>query len=151
MSQSLSNVLVHFIYSTKDRQPFLRDHTLREGLHGYMTGALQNLDSPSLAVGGVDDHVHVLCRLSRKIAIAELVKEVKLGSSKWVKNHKLGVADFTWQGGYAAFSVSPSNAARVKRYIENQQAHHRKITFQDELREFLRKHEVEFDERYLWD
>jgi hypothetical protein len=68
-----------------------------------------------------------------------------------VKNHKLGVADFTWQGGYAAFSVSPSNASRVKRYIENQEAHHRKITFQDELREFLRKHEVEFDDRYLWD
>jgi REP-associated tyrosine transposase len=116
-----------------------------------MTGALQNLDSPSLIVGGVDDHVHVLCRLSRKIAIADLIKEVKADSSKWAKKHKLGVADFTWHSGYAAFAVSPSNASHVKRYIENQEAHHRKTTFQDELREFLRKHQVEFDERYLWD
>jgi putative transposase len=116
-----------------------------------MSGALQNLDSPSLIVGGVDDHVHVLCRLSRKIAIADLIKEVKADSSKWVKKHKLGIAEFTWQSGYAAFSVSPSNASRVKRYIENQKAHHRKTTFQDELREFLPKHQVEFDERYLWD
>jgi putative transposase len=129
MSQSLSNILVHVIYSTKGRQPFLRDSVLREGLHGYLTGVLRNLDSPSLIVGGVADHVHFLCRLSRKIANADLVKEVKLGSSKWVKKHELGVAEFNWQSGYAAFSVSPSNAPHVSRYIVNQEAHHRKVTF----------------------
>jgi REP element-mobilizing transposase RayT len=151
MPQSLSNVLVHVIFSTKNREPFLRDARLQEELHAYLVGALRNIDCPTLIVGGVADHVHFLCRLSRTITIAGLVEEAKTGSSKWIKLHKSGVPLFQWQSGYAAFSVSPSNAARVKRYIEEQESHHRVTTFQDELRAFLRRHQVEYDERYVWD
>jgi putative transposase len=151
MPQSLSNVLLHVIFSTKNREPFLRDAKLREELHAYLVGALRNIDSPALIVGGAADHVHVLCRLARTTTIAGLVEEAKTGSSKWLKCHESGVPTFHWQSGYAAFSVSPSNAARVKRYIEQQESHHRVTTFQDELRAFLRRHQVAYDERYVWD
>ncbi len=149
MPQSLSNVLLHVIFSTKDRAPFLQDAKLRTELHGYLIGTLRQIECPSLAVGGVADHVHVLCRLSRTKTIASLIEDLKTESSKWVKQQ--GVDDFYWQSGYAAFSVSASNIEQVKRYIKNQEIHHRTQAFQDELREFLRKHEVEFDERYVWD
>jgi putative transposase len=149
--QSLANVLIHLIFSTKNREPFLGDLELRHGIHAYLTGALQNLECPALTIGGVADHVHILCQLSRKIAIADLVEEVKTGSSKWIKSIEHAVPSFHWQSGYAVFSVSQSNASRVRRYITDQETHHRKRTFQDELRAFLRRHLVEFDERYVWD
>ena len=151
MPQSLSNVLLHVIYSTKNREPFLRDAGLRGELEGYLVGTLQNIECASLSVKSVADHVHVLCRLSRTVTIAKLVETLKSESSKWVKHHDRGTPAFQWQTGYAAFSVSASNAGRVKRYIENQDEHHRVKSFQDELRAFLRRHQVEFDERYVWD
>jgi len=151
MPQSLANVLLHVIFSTKNREPFLRDAKLQKAMHAYLTGALQNLECPALTVGGVADHVHILCQLSRKTSIADLVKEIKTESSKWIKTSDHAVASFQWQSGYAVFSVSQSNVARVRRYIADQETHHRQKTFQDELRAFLRRHEVEFDERYVWD
>ena len=151
MAQSLANVLLHVIFSTKNRTPFLRDFNLQKDMHAYLTGAFKNLDSPALSVVGAMDHVHVLCQLSRKISIADLVKEAKMESSKWAKTGDRAVASFKWQNGYAVFSVSQSNVAHVRRYIANQEEHHRKKTFQDELRTFLRRHEIEFDERYVWD
>jgi REP element-mobilizing transposase RayT len=149
--QSLSNVLLHVIYSTKNRGPFLRDARLRGELDGYLVGTLQNIECASLSVKSVADHVHVLCRLSRTVTIAKLLETLKSESSKWIKRHECGTPAFQWQTGYAAFSVSASNAGRVKRYIENQDEHHRVRSFQDELRAFLRRHQVEFDERYVWD
>jgi REP element-mobilizing transposase RayT len=116
-----------------------------------MTGILQKLDCPALTVGGVADHVHILCQLSRKVSIADLVQEVKSGSSKWTKSIERAIPSFHWQSGYAAFSVSQSNVDQVRRYIAGQEIHHRERTFQDELRAFLRRHQVEFDERYVWD
>jgi putative transposase len=151
MPQSLSNVLLHVIFGTKDRMPFLENKKRRIELHAYLTGTLAEIECPSLIVGGVADHVHVLCRLSRTLTIAGLTEAMKTESSKWVKRQEVGGAPFYWQNGYAAFSVSPTNAEQVKRYIKNQESHHRKQTFQDELRTFLRKHQVEFDERYVWD
>ena len=151
MPQSLANVLLHVIFSTKNREPFLRDPKLQKNIHAYLTGAFKNLDSPALIVGGAADHVHVLCQLSRNISIADLVKETKMQSSKWAKTGDRGVGSFKWQNGYAVFSVSQSNASRVRRYIANQEEHHRKKSFQEELRIFLRRHEIEFDERYVWD
>jgi putative transposase len=151
MSQSLSNVLLHVIFSTKNREPFLENEILRREAHAYLVGSLRSIDCPALIVGGVADHVHALCRLGRTTTIAELVETMKVESSKLIKRHELGVPSFGWQNGYAAFSVSLSNAERVIRYIEGQEAHHRVKTFQDELREFLRRHRVEFDERYVWD
>jgi putative transposase len=151
MPQSLSNVLLHVIYSTKNREPFLRDMKLRSELHAYLVGALENISCPALSVGGVADHVHALCRLSRTMTIAGLVEAMKTESSKWIKRHESGMPVFQWQAGYAAFSVSAPNRERVQRYIQNQESHHRVKTFQDELRAFLHRHQVEFDERYVWD
>jgi putative transposase len=151
MPQSLSAVYLHLVFSTKERRPFLRDKTVRDSLHAYLGGVSKTLECPPLIVGGVEDHVHLLCRLSRTITQAEWVKELKRVSNGWLKDHGRDYADFEWQGGYADFSVSQSNLEPVKQYIAGQAEHHRKTSFQDELRALLRKHEIEFDERYVWD
>src|SRR5450756_967624 len=151
MPQSLSSVYIYLVFSTKERRPLLRDKPTRDALHAYLGGVSKTLECPSLIVGGVEDHVHLLCRFGRTLTQAEWVKELKRVSHGWLKEHGRDYADFEWQGGYAAFSVSQSNLEQVKQYIANQEEHHRKTTFQDELRILLRKHEIEFDERYVWD
>jgi REP-associated tyrosine transposase len=151
MPQSLSAVYIHLVFSTKQRRPFLRDGVVRERLHAQLGGIAKKLDCPSLLVGGVEDHAHLLCRFGRTITQAEWVKEIKRVSNAWLKEHGPAYADFEWQGGYADFSVSKSNLEEVKEYIASQEEHHRKMTFQEELRALLRKHEIEFDERYVWE
>ena len=151
MSQSLSQMWTHLIFSTKDRYPFLADQSVREDTFKYMAGIFTKHNCPTLLIGGVADHVHSLFALSKNHSIAEIVWEVKRGSSKWVKTLDPKLRKFHWQAGYGAFSVSHSHVERVQRYIEGQARHHRKTTFQDEFRKFLRRHEVEFDERYVWD
>lgn len=151
MPQSLSVVYLHLVFSVKDRHPLLRDKTLRDETHAYLSGISKRLDCAPISVGGVEDHVHLLCRFGRTITQAEWVKELKRVSNLWLKEEKPGLGDFEWQGGYAAFSVSQSNLEQVKKYIENQEEHHRTISFQDELRALLRKHEMEWDEKYVWD
>jgi putative transposase len=151
MPQSLSVVYIHLVFSTKDRRPFLRDKTKREELHRYIGGVSKKLDCATLMVGGVEDHVHLLCRFGRTITQAEWVKELKRISNIWLKEQGGEYAEFEWQGGYANFSVSQSNLEQVKKYIEEQEEHHRKMSFQDELRALLRKHGVEWDEKYVWD
>jgi putative transposase len=150
MSQSLVKNLIHLVYSTKHRQPWLSvDH--RVGLFAYQAGILQESDSPALLIGGVEDHVHALFDMSKNHPLKKIVEEVKKGSSKWMKIEGPRNPDFYWQAGYAAFSVSHSNLGAVKRYIEHQDEHHRKRTFQDELRALFRRHEIEFDERFVWE
>lgn len=149
MSQSLAKILVHLVFSTKHREPLISAAN-RPRLHGYIVGALDNLKSPSLQTGGVSDHVHILCALSRTISPAGLLEEVKKGSSKWMKTEG-GVPDFSWQAGYGAFSIGESQAGDVIRYIQNQEVHHRKTTFQDEYRLFLERYRIAYDERYVWD
>ncbi|MBX7246337.1 MAG: IS200/IS605 family transposase [Candidatus Sumerlaeaceae bacterium] len=151
MPQSLSAVYVHLVFSTKDRRPLLSDKVQRDALHAYLGGVSRNLESPAINVGGVEDHVHILARLGRTISQADLVKELKRVSTIWVKGQGPSYAGFQWQGGYSAFSVSQSNLVKVAKYIANQEAHHAKMSFQDELRELLTKHQVAFDEDYLWD
>ncbi len=151
MPQSLSAVYIHLIFSTKDRRPFLRDRTTRTALHEYIGGISKQLDCPPLLVGGVEDHIHLLARFGRSITQSEWVKEIKRISNAWPKARGRDYADFEWQGGYADFSVSQSNLEQVKQNITNQEAHHNKLSFQDELRALLRKHELEWDEKYLWD
>jgi putative transposase len=146
--QSLANVLIHLIFSTKNREP-VTPHDLTPTLHGYIVGILDNLRCPSIQTGGTRDHVHVLFSQSRTLAIAKVVEEVKKSSSKWMKGQ--GVSSFTWQAGYAVFSVSESQKAAVVRYIQRQEAHHRHVGFQEEIREFLIRHGVSYDERYIWD
>ncbi len=151
MPQSLSAVYIHLVFSTKERRPFLRDKTIREALHAHLGGVSKRLECPPLIVGGVEDHVHLLCRFGRTITQAEWVKELKRVSNGWLKEQGRDYADFEWQGGYADFSVNQSNLEQVRNYIAGQEEHHRKLTFQDELRALFRKHEIEFDERYVGD
>ncbi len=151
MPQALSAVYVHLVFSTKERRPFLRDLATREALHAFLGSASGQLDCPSLLVGGVQDHVHMLARFGRTLTQAGWVKELKRVSNLWLKKRGTDYSNFEWQGGYAVFSVSPSNLEAVKKYIANQEQHHQKIGFQDELRALLRKHHLEWDEQYLWD
>ena len=151
MPQSLSAVYIHLVFSTKDRKPFLRDRAKRDELHAYLGGISKTLECPTLIVGGVEDHVHLLARFARTITQAEWVKELKRISSLWLKEQGPAFDDFHWQNGYADFSVSQSNLDQVSEYIANQEIHHQKMSFQDELRQLLRKHEIEWDERYVWD
>ena len=151
MSQSLSKIRTHLIYSTKDSYPFLSDENIRRDLHAYLASILKANNCPTLIVGGVTDHVHALFVLSKNHSIADIVYEIKRSSSKWVTRQAANLQKFYWQAGYGAFSVSQSHVEQVERYIRDQEKHHLKKTFQDEFREFLRKYQVEYDERYVWD
>jgi putative transposase len=148
MPQSLASVLIHLIFSTENREPTIPREVLPR-LHAYIVGVLDNLHRPSLRTGGVVDHVHSLFSLGRTATIAAVVEEVKTGSSKWMKQS--GVQHFAWQAGDAAFSVSESQKAAVVRYIEQQEAHHQKQTLQEEVRTFLTRYGVTYDERCVWD
>jgi REP element-mobilizing transposase RayT len=150
MPQSLSSLLVHLIYSTKDRYPFILPEIEPE-LYAYTSTILRELGCPSLAMNGTEDHVHILFRLSRTRTMAEIVEEVKSSTSKWIKTKGGILTRFYWQSGYGAFSIGESGVKALKAYIANQKEHHRKKTFQDEFRTFLHKYQIEFDERYVWD
>src|ERR1700684_3240429 len=149
MVQPLTLVLVHIIFSIKNRSPFLQSTEVRSQAHAYLTGTLRALDCAPPEVGGVADHVHILCGLSRKISLSELVKNLKTSSSKILKGKVHG--GFGWQNGYGVFSVGQSASKSVFSYIADQEIHHRRMTFQDEFRALLNKHEIRFDERYVWD
>ncbi|MBI5707229.1 MAG: IS200/IS605 family transposase [Armatimonadetes bacterium] len=148
MPQSLSNILVHLVFSTKARDPALAP-AIREELYPYLATVLKNLNCPVLQVGGVEDHVHILFRLSRTLTIAEVVEKVKSSSSRWLKSK--GLPSFAWQAGYGAMSLNEDGVAACVRYIQGQEEHHRKVSFQEEFRELLRIAGIEFDDRYVWD
>ncbi|HLA83921.1 MAG TPA: IS200/IS605 family transposase [Thermoguttaceae bacterium] len=151
MPQSLAQVWIHIVFSTKHRRALLQSDTLRDEMHRYLSGISAKLDCPAVVVGGTEDHVHLLGRQSRTITLADWVKELKRASSLWAKTKGSQWSRFQWQAGYGAFSVSQSRHADVQRYIKSQAEHHRRLSFQDELRELLRKHRIEFDEKYVWD
>ena len=151
MPQSHSAMYAHLVFSTKQRYPFIRDENVRNCLHAYVGGICKNLECPPIRVGGTDDHIHVLARLGRTITQAEWVKETKRISHQWIKTQGRPFEKFQWQGGYAAFSVSQSNLEAVADYVATQAEHHRRVSFQDELRALLRRHNIEFDERFVWD
>src|SRR5436305_5583592 len=117
MPQSLVQIYVHLVFSTKDRRPLLQDRAFRERTHAYLAGICKNQDSPSLRVGGVEDHIHILCRLSKTLDVAALIREIKRDSSKWIKDENPQLSEFHWQNGYGAFSVSPSHVEPLKHYI----------------------------------
>jgi REP element-mobilizing transposase RayT len=151
MAQSLAKIVVHTIFSTKDRRPFLRDHKLRDELHRYIGGILLELDCQPIIAESVADHIHFLCSLSRTREPANMIKEVKRGSSRWLKTKGPELSDFAWQSGYGIFSIGFSQIESVRRYIAGQEEHHRQVSFQDEFREFLQRYEIKFDERFVWD
>ena len=151
MAQSLARLWTHLIFSTKNRFPFLNDKKLRTDMHAYLANALRQQDCETLIVNGVEDHIHALFALSRTHSLASVVKEIKRTSSGFAKEISQTLAKFQWQSGYGAFSVSQSNLDEVIRYIENQEEHHKRVTFQDEYRAFLKAYGIKFDERYVWD
>jgi REP element-mobilizing transposase RayT len=150
MPQSLARLQIHLVFSTKHRVPLLHD-AVRDSLHRYMAVVLQNLGCPPTLINSVEDHAHILFELARTVAVSAAIEDVKKASSIWIKTQGADLAHFAWQGGYAAFAVSESLVPAVRDYIANQREHHRKRTFQEELRLLLERHNVTFDERYVWD
>jgi putative transposase len=151
MGQSLVQIYVHIVFSTKHRQAFLKDPKFRDQVHGYLAGICKNLDCLSLVIGGVEDHVHLLCRLGKQIGISDFLRELKRDSSKWIKDKQPQLADFYWQDGYGAFSISPGHVDELRKYIANQEEHHRQESFQDEFRRLCAKYGMPIDERFVWD
>ena len=150
MGQSLVKNYIHLVFSTKHRQPLIMP-PVEEELHSYLGGTCKELECQPIKIGGYIDHVHILCMLSKKIALMKLLEVVKSSSSKWIKTKGDDYANFYWQDGYGAFSVNPTNVDALVFYIENQHQHHQKKTFQHEYRGILKKHKIDFDERFVWD
>ena len=151
MAQSLVQNYVHIVFSTKHRKPIIKP-PYEDELHAYLGGICKELECPVLAVGGYTNHVHILCMLSRKIALMNLVMKLKANSSKWMKTKHHFLAAFRWQDGYAAFSVRPAETDVVVRYINNQHEHHKKKkTFKQEFREYMMEFKIDYDEKYVWD
>jgi putative transposase len=150
MPQSLAQLHIHLVFSTKSRMAMLPD-SVRDSLHRYMAAILQNLGCPPVLINSVEDHVHILFDLARTVSVSEAVEQVKKASSKSIKTQGPEFAAFAWQAGYGAFAVSQSNVATVREYIANQQEHHSKRSFQDEYLALLERHGISFDERYVWD
>ena len=149
MPHTYSRTLLHIVFSTKDRKPLIAA-TFRKRLHAYIAGIIQRSDGHALIVNGTDDHIHILIALPAARSLSEMVRLIKSNSSKWI-HETLKQMEFRWQRGFSAFSVSESNSSRVRAYIEHQEEHHRKSTFQDEYRKLLERHEIECDERFMWD
>lgn len=150
MPQSLARLHIHLVFSTKNRERIITNE-VRSPLHAYMATVLQNLGCAPVLINSVEDHAHLLFDLARTLSISQAVEDVKKSSSKWIKTQGPEFAGFAWQAGYGAFAVSESNVETVRAYIANQREHHRTKTFQEEYRAFLERHNVAFDERYVWD
>lgn len=150
MGQSLVKNYIHIIFSTKLRAPQIYQ-PVQDELYSYLGGICKEMECSPIKIGGYTDHIHILCMLSKKIALMKLLEEMKSHSSKWMKTKGTTLKNFFWQNGYGAFSVNPTEIETVIAYIENQKEHHKKRTFQDEYRAFLKKYKVEYDERYIWD
>ncbi len=156
MPQSLARISLHLVFSTKDRRRVFLTRQMRDTVAGYITGIGKNLGCPVIRVGVVTDHVHILYLQSRTEKIADVVATVKRESSSWIKDQEWAhmnpdFAQFHWQNGYGIFSVSESKLLEVSQYIDGQMEHHKKISFQNEYREFLKRHNLSCDERYVWE
>ncbi len=151
MSQAIAKILVHVVFSTKDRRPFLRDDAIRQEMHVYLAGILSHRDCLPVIVGGVADHVRLLVSLSRTGAPAETIKEIKRSSTLWLKNRQADFQDFAWQNGYGMFSLGFSPIEQVKKYIAGQEAHHQKTPYREEFLALLRRYQIPYNENYLWD
>lgn len=149
MPASYTNLLYHIVFSTKDRRPFITPK-LQIELHPYIGGIIVDAGGKPIEIGGVADHVHILAKLPATLAIADALRLIKANSSKWAGERKDLVRTFAWQTGYSAFTVSKSQADAVLAYIRNQARHHRRKTFKQELISLLDKHEIEYEEKYLW-
>jgi putative transposase len=150
MPSTYTNLLYHIVFSTKNRIPLIADD-LREELYKYIGGIIRAEGGVQIEIGGTKDHVHILAKFKPAISISEMLNRIKANSSKWANDQKMEYHKFGWQEGYAAFSVSKSQAPAIAQYIRNQEEHHRKQTFQEELVALLERHGIKYDPKYLWD
>ena len=150
MPQSLSNVLIHIIFSTKNRAPSI-PAKITPDLYPYLASISRAHGCPTHQIGGTENHVHICCSLARTQTCGKLVQEVKAGSSKWLKTSDPPVAGFAWQNGYGVFSIAEDQLGALKKYIEDQPEHHARVTFEEEFRGLLKRYRVPYDERYVWD
>ena len=150
MAQSLAKMILHIVFSTKDRLPFVHPD-IEQDLYSYICGISNNLQCPVFKIGGMPDHLHLCCLLSRTITVRDLMEKIKANSSAWIKTKGVQYRKFAWQHGYGAFSIGQSQLLTLERYIDNQKEHHRKKGYQEELRGLLRKYQIDYDENYLWD
>jgi len=150
MPQSLASILVHVIFSTKNRVPLILPDIERE-LYPYLASICRAHGCPAHAVGGTENHVHIACSLGRTVSVSDLIQDVKRSSSKWIKTKGARYDSFAWQNGYGAFSIGQSQLGALKGYIDGQKEHHRVKTFEEEFREFLTRYQIEYDDRYVWD
>ncbi len=148
MASTLTNLLYHIVFSTKGRAPLITDE-IREPLFKYIGGIIRNHRGVLIEIGGVADHVHFLARFPARRTVSDMLRDIKSGSSAWINDERRHEW-FAWQTGYGAFTVSQSQVGTVTHYIRRQEEHHRQRSFKEELIELLRKHEIEYDERYLW-
>ncbi len=150
MGQSLVQNYIHIIFSTKNREPFI-SHRIEEDLYSYLGGICNRLECTVLKIGGYRDHIHIFCMLSKKIALMKLLEEMKSHSSGWIKTKGDEFSNFYWQNGYGAFSVKHADVQSVITYISRQKEHHSQRDFKEEFRSFLKKYNVQYDEKYVWD
>jgi putative transposase len=150
MPQSLSNILLHLVFTTKNREPLILPE-LESELYAYIAAIHKNMTCPLLKIGGTENHLHILCRLERVVTVSNLLEEIKKSSSKWIKGKDERLANFAWQAGYGAFSIGMSNVEALENYIARQKTHHRDVSFQDEYRALLKKYRIVWDEKYVWD
>ena len=149
MGHTYTALNYHFVFSTKERAPLITpDYQPR--IYAYIGGIIRDVGGKMIAIGGIADHVHILCRLGASVSLSDGLRQIKGSSSKWINDELKPATKFAWQTGYAAFSVSSSKTANVERYIAEQEEHHKTRSFKEELREFLELHGIEYDERYLW-
>jgi len=150
MPQSLTNILVHLVFGTKKRENYLTNEVCHR-LYPYISSILKSSNCECIKIGGIENHIHILCALAKTTSISDLIEKIKSSTSKWIKTNDESFAHFRWQKGYGAFSISPAHLQIVNKYINNQSAHHKQTTFEDEFRALLKKYNVQHDERYLWD
>ena len=150
MANTFTCLQYHVVFSTKHREPWLHAD-IQERVWAYLGGIARQNGLKPLRIGGVDDHIHMLLGMPPTVAVSEALKRVKGGSTGWIKQNIPGCRSFGWQDGYGAFTLSKSQESEVKDYICNQRNHHRVKTFQEEYRALLDRHELKYDERYLWD
>jgi len=150
MAQSLSKVYLHIVFSTKKRFPFIKPE-IEDELYAYMGGTIKKLGGIPFIINGMGDHIHIFSTLPRTVALSKFLEEIKKNSSRWIKTKGREYQNFAWQGGYAAFSVSDSVKDTVVQYIQNQKEHHRSLSFKEEVIKFLKKYDLDYDEKYLWE
>jgi putative transposase len=150
MPQSFGSILAHIVFSTKNRAPVLSD-TIRPELYSYLFTVCEDIKAKAILINGTENHVHILASLPRDMSPSAVVQKLKTATSVWIKNRFPELKEFYWQGGYGYFLVSKSGTELVRKYIAAQEEHHKKMTFEDEFRAILKKHGIEYDERYMWD